>query len=260
MRRIYRGVLVDDALPDTLQLRSAAALLALPSGSVLSHRTAAELRNLPLPKAEGDLVHAYVPGPAEPCIAGIRVHRCRDPLAVEEVRGLPLTTLARTWCDLAGELDREHLAILGDAILHTKRTTPAQLEAELKLVRRGRRLGQEVLPFLDPRADSPMETRTRLVMIDGGLPRPVVNRPVFDSAGGWIACPDLQYPRFRVAIEYEGEHHLTRDQQRSDIRRDEAYRDEGWILIKVTYEDVMYRPATLVERIRRALQAQGYPG
>jgi hypothetical protein len=200
-------------------------------------------------------IHAFVPAPADPRVAGIRVHDCPGPVPAETLRRLPVTTAAGTWADLAGELGRVDLAILGDAILRGGRTTREDLAAELDRVprRRGIRLARAVLPLLESRVDSAMETRVRLLILDAGLPRPVVNRPVFDSAGEWIACPDLQYPRLRVAIEYEGGHHRTPTQQRKDIRRDELYREEGWILIKVTYADVYDRPGTLVERIRRAI-------
>jgi hypothetical protein len=257
VRRLHRGVYVDRTVPDTPALRAAAALLVLPPGSVLSHRTAATLRNLPLPEAEEDLVHAYVPGAANPGIAGIRAHRSATALSAERVRGLPVTTAARVWCDLAADLDRRSLAILGDAILRGGRTTLADLAAEVECVRRGGRLARAVLPLLRGGVDSPPETVLRLLIIDAGLPEPVVNRPVFDASGGWIACPDLQYPRFRVAIEYEGEHHRTPDQQRRDIRRDELYQEEGWILLKVTHADLHLRPGALLERIRRALRAGG---
>lgn len=256
-RRLYKDVYADWSIPDGPQLRAAAALLALPPGSVLSHRTAAELRGLPVPRASKEVVHAYVPAAARPEVEGIRPHWCKRPVPAEQVRGLPLTTPARIWCDLASELDRKHLAILGDAILRGGRTTVADLAAELEHVRRGARLGREVLPLLRVGVDSPPETVLRLLIVDDGLPDPVVNRPVYDSVGGWIACPDLQYPRFRVAIEYEGEHHRTPEQQRRDIRRDEHYRDEGWIVIKVTHADLELRPGTLLERIRRALRAGG---
>lgn len=258
---------VDDGaggLPDSLDLRAAGALLALPPGAVLSHRTAAELRGLPLPppaeapKEGPEPIHALVPAPADPRVAGIRAHLCPAPAPAEALRRLPVTPAARTWADLAAELGREDLAVLGDAILRGGRTTREDLAAELDRVprRRGIRLAREVLPLLESRVDSPMETRVRLLILDAGLPRPVVNRPVLDAAGGWIACPDLQYPRFRVAIEYEGGHHRTPAQLRKDIRRDEQYREEGWIVIKVTAADVYDRPATLVERIRRAIAHQ----
>jgi hypothetical protein len=246
-------VYADRDLPDTLALRAAGALLLPPPGSVLSHRTAAELRDLPLPARRDEVVHALVPGRAGQRIQGIRAHGSREPIIAETVRGLPLATPARIWCDLAPALGRRDLAILGDAILAGGRTTGAELEKELACVRRGGPLAREVLPLLEPRVASPMETRLRLLLVDAGLPRPVVNWPVFDAAGGWIAVPDLQYPRQKVAIEYEGAHHLTRGQLRRDIRRDELYRDEGWILIKVTYEDLVLRPDALVDRIRRAI-------
>ena len=48
----------------------------------------------------------------------------------------------------------------------------------------------------------------RLTVIDAGLPQPEVNYDVIE-AGRWLGQVDLAYPELRIAIEYEGEHHLT---------------------------------------------------
>jgi hypothetical protein len=105
-----------------------------------------------------------------------------------------------------------------------------------------------------------METRTRLMLVDDGLPRPLANHPVLDDLGCWICEPDLQYPPpIRIAIEYEGEHHLRdKDQYRSDIRRDEVLRELGWVVIRLVASDVLGpRRALTVHRVRRALAAAG---
>lgn len=52
-----------------------------------------------------------------------------------------------------------------------------------------------------------METWLRLLIVVAGLPEPVTNLNVHDASGRWIARPDLLYPAYRVAIEYDGYHH-----------------------------------------------------
>lgn len=205
VRRVHRGVLVDAAAPNSLALRCPAALLAMPAGSVLSHHTAAELRGLPVPRSAE--IHVTVPGRWAPAVAGVRAHLGAEGIAVETFRGLALTARPRLWLDLAVELDRVDLACLGDAILRSDKIKPEHLEDALEAAgaRRGVRLALAVLPLLETRVDSPPETRMRLILIDGGLPRPVVNRPIFDADGEWVGEPDLQYPAERVPIEYEGE-------------------------------------------------------
>jgi hypothetical protein len=246
-------VWVDAAVPDSLACRCVAALLALPPGTVISHHTAAALRGLPVP-ATAD-IHVTVPGRVAPRIVGIAAHLGTVGHERETFLQLPVTTRPRLWLDLADELERVDLIVLGDAILRSGRVRPHHLAAMIDSAgrRRGVRKARAALPLLEARVDSPQETRLRLILIDGGLPAPVVNRPVYDSVGGRIACPDLQYPLERVPIEYEGEHHLTREQARRDIRRDEQYRDEGWFLVKVVASDLR-RPALLVERVRTQLE------
>lgn len=254
VRRVHRGVFVDAAEPDSLALRCAAALLAMPEGSVVSHHTAAELRGLPVPKSAA--IHVTVPGRKAPVVGGVRAHLGAEGLAIETFGGLALTARPRLWLDLAAELGRVDLTCLGDAILRSGRIELRHLEAALEAAgpRRGVRLARAVLPLLETRVDSPQETRLRLVLIDGGLPRPVVNRPIFDADGEWVGEPDLQYPAERVPIEYEGEHHRTPEQQRSDIRRDEVYRDHGWASpVKVVSRD-LDRPGLLVARVARQLE------
>lgn len=255
VRRVHRGVWVDAAMPDSLAARCAAALLVLPPGTVISHHTAAQLRKLPVP--ESKQIHVTVPGRTAPRVDGIRAHLRTVELACEIFAGLPVTTRPRLWLDLAAEadIDRDELIVLGDAILRPGRIKPTHLAAAIDAAgpRRGIRMARAALPLLETRVDSPQESRTRLILINGGLGRPVVNEPVYDSVGGWIACPDMKYPLERVPIEYEGAHHRTKEQAESDIRRDEQYRDEGWFLIKVVDRDLKH-PDLLVERVRRGLE------
>ena len=76
----------------------------------------------------------------------------------------------------------------------------------------GRRVGRDrlraALPRVSTRTRSRAETWLRLTVIDAGLPQPEVNYDVAEG-GRWLGQVDLAYPELRIAIEYEGEHHLT---------------------------------------------------
>jgi very-short-patch-repair endonuclease len=103
-----------------------------------------------------------------------------------------------------------------------------------------------------------METRLRLVIVFGGLPRPRANIDIFDEYGQWVGRPDLQYTRERITIQYEGKQHRT-DQRRyeQDILRVGRLGDLGWVVLRVTATDVYRRPATVVERVRYHLAKRG---
>lgn len=136
--------------------------------------------------------------------------------------------------------------------------TVRQLEAA---VAAGRRVGspalRRALPRVRTRSASRTETRCRLILVDGGLPEPELNHDVYDDAGRFIACVDLAYPARRVAIEYEGEHHLRdAEQWAKDIARYEALAAAGWFVIRVTKADVFAARSDLVRRVRTALRAR----
>ena len=75
---------------------------------------------------------------------------------------------------------------------------------------------------------SPQATRMRLVwVIDAELPRPLCNRPVFDLAGRLLGYPDLFDPVGGVVGEYDGADHKDIDRPRSDVAREQVFRDHG---------------------------------
>src|SRR5205814_2373250 len=77
---------------------------------------------------------------------------------------------------------------------------------------------------------SPSPTRPRLMSPSRlHAARPEVNFVVRARDGAWVAQVDLAFVEFRMALEYEGDHHRTdRDQWRSDLRRVPRLEDEQW--------------------------------
>jgi hypothetical protein len=101
MQRLHRGVFLLGSAPPTQMARARAAVLACREGAVLSHRSATELLGL-LPEIGGE-VDVTVVGRNPGFHPGIRLHRPRA-LArndVRKMRGIPITSVARTICDLA---------------------------------------------------------------------------------------------------------------------------------------------------------------
>jgi hypothetical protein len=173
------------------------------------------------------------------------------------VAGLPVTTPARTAYDLGRQLPREQAIARLDALMHA---TPFSIEDVLLLAKRyagarGVRRLRAALPLVDGGAASPKETWLRLVLIDAGLPTPTTQIPVLD--GYWpVAWVDMGWAEYKVAAEYDGDHHRTdRRVYRKDQRRLRKLEALGWIVIRVIAEDTR---DDVVQRARAALLARGW--
>lgn len=250
----FYGVRVAAGSADSLIGRCAALAARYPDAA-FSHRTAASLHELPLPTdalRAGSAKHATHAVDANAgrsareirltldvmVPAGRRAPRARDLNGHTGLRpgdtqmlscGLRVVRPPLIWSQLAAALDLIDLVVLGDACLGSGLATTTQLQAMADLERHGRgvRRMRRALPLLDSRAESPMESHVRVLMVLAGLPAPDVNRDVVEN-GQWLARPDLSYPRPRIAIEYEGDQHRTdRRQWRSDKRRRRLLEDAG---------------------------------
>src|SRR5205809_205362 len=68
---------------------------------------------------------------------------------------------------------------------------------------RGVAQARELLGWAEPLTESPMESRSRLQLLDAGLPRPVAQHPVRLLDGRWVRL-DLAYPERLLAVEFDG--------------------------------------------------------
>ncbi|HET6560657.1 MAG TPA: hypothetical protein VFG72_02190 [Marmoricola sp.] len=110
-------------------------------------------------------------------------------------------------------------------------------------------LVRQALDLADERSDSPQETRYRLVWeLDAGLPRPLVNRPVFDLNGRLLGYPDLLDPVAGLVGEYDGDDHRRAPRHSGDVTREGRLRDVGLEVTRATGADVRDR-ARLAQRI-----------
>lgn len=90
---------------------------------------------------------------------------------------------------------------------------------------------RRVLALVDAGAESPQETRTRLALIAGGLPRPQTQIMVQDDWGRVLARIDMGWKEWLVGIEYDGPRHWTDPRIRAnDIDRTAKLEHRGWRL------------------------------
>lgn len=182
----------------------------------------------------------------------------RDALKAREehfIAGLSVTSPERTAFDI-GRRGNVYSAVARlDALAHA---TGFKIGNVLRVAKNhprapGRRQLETVLDLVDPGAQSPRESRLRLLLIESGFPRPQSQIPVRAADGIPLAYLDLGWEEYMVAVEYDGDHHrVDRRQYVKDIRRLEMLERMGWIIVRVVFED---HPADIVRRVRTALEA-----
>ncbi|MDP9794635.1 hypothetical protein J2S43_003147 [Catenuloplanes nepalensis] len=257
-QRLYQGVYVDAAVyrSDDHHMWCEAALLAAPPASAIGALSAAYLWGVDLLRS-GSPVTVVVPAnrrPREqPRLSVVRAEL--PPGQVEVLGGVRLTTPDRTAFDLGRGPDRVAAVVAVDAMLHRRLVT---VEGVAALASRhpgwpGVSRMREVLAIAEPGSASPMETRLRLIIVDGGLPRPVAQHEVRTPEGRFIGRVDLAYPELRIVLEYEGDHHRDPATYRNDIARFNRFQAAGWTALRFTADDVFKRPQKIVADVRRAM-------
>jgi very-short-patch-repair endonuclease len=101
---------------------------------------------------------------------------------------------------------------------------------------------------------SPAETKLRLICHRAGLPRLLVNTPVFSIEGYLIGIPDLLCPDSATVIEYDGADHLDVERNAADSRRDMRFRIHGLTTLRVTRDDINGSRERLWKRLRDTYQ------
>jgi len=186
---------------------------------------------------------------------GLIVHRGGGaPLTV--AAGRPATAPAWTAIEVARGLRRARALATLDAALRSGTCGRDELRrsVEQQSGRRGVVTARELLAVASPLAESPMESEARLVIIDGGMPSPVLQYEVVDLQG-CVWRLDFAWPELRVAAEYDGvEWHSGPDAFVRDRRRSSALQELGWLIVPIIAEDVRHRPGELLRRLERQLR------
>ncbi|SDM09221.1 hypothetical protein SAMN04487913_12513 [Arthrobacter sp. ok362] len=187
--------------------------------------------------------------------------------------GIPITTPERTWLDLAEMLTVEELVVAGDSCVRMPRPefegrdVPLCTLADLQRMidrhkgKRGIRKARAAITLIRVGSDSPQESLLRLAVVRAGLPEPELNVPITDDRGTRHHEPDLSYRKYRIGIEYEGEHHSDEGQIVRDIARSEKYTALGWTEVRISKRHMDHDAKAAVAKVRAALVQSGWrPG
>ncbi len=250
---VHRDVYLPRGVEMTALIRAHAAWLA--TGATLCGPSAAAMFGTKWldPSAPAEVVRAD--RHARP---GIVVHTWElAPAEVCSVRGVGVTTPARTAFDIGRTCPDDRAVAAVDAVLNATRITPPEVVAVADAHPGGRGVARlrRVLDLVDGGAESPPESRLRLLIVGAGLPPPETQ---IEFRRLRIRV-DMGWREWRVAVEYDGVQHWTDGRQRSwDIERIALLEAAGWVVVRVSSE-MMSRPRVIVERVRAALRAAGCP-
>jgi very-short-patch-repair endonuclease len=201
------------------------------------------------------------PGTSFGPVAGLRIRR--GPLPASDVTVIahrPCTSELRTALDLARFETMVDGVVALDILLGRRIVRASELgEAVAELAPgRGTRRARRVIELADGRAESPQESRLRVLLSLAGL-LTVPQYTVRDEEGHFVARVDLAFPELRLAIEYDGTWHGGAGQLSQDRRRMNGLSAAGWTVFYVTAAD-MHDPVLLVARLRALIAKCGKSG
>lgn len=251
-RRLFQDVYVHRSVPLTHELRAEAATVLL-SGAVVTGRSAAVLWGVPSAGADDDVEVTLSPATHMVRVAGIVARRAALPRThVTTRRGIPVTTPEATAVRLASSLHHDAAVAAVDQLIETGVVDLETVRATATSARGpGSARARAVAADADGLAESPQETRLRLLIHRSSLPAPVAQYRV-EHQGRFVARVDFAWPELKIALEYDGLWHGDPRQFPKDRQRLNRLQAAGWRVIFVTAED-LYRPQTLLARILAAL-------
>ncbi|WP_099247494.1 DUF559 domain-containing protein [Mycobacterium sp. shizuoka-1] len=258
-RAVYRNVYLANEVQLTAQRRARAAWLfagpevvlaglsaaAVHGAKWLDENAPAEIVRTDRHGSRGLLAHSYALAGDDVCLR----------------RGMRVTTAARTAFDIGRRLPLHDAVPLVDALMNATRLKVADVLAVADAnpgVRGVRRL-RATLALADGGAESPPESRLRMLLIGAGLPTPQTQIEFFDDYGDVVIRVDMGWRAWRVAVEYDGVQHWTDARQRSwDIDRIAILDSLGWSVVRVS-ADMLRRPEVIVARVTAKLRSAGCP-
>lgn len=183
------------------------------------------------------------------------VRRSLMPL-YETFGDLKVTTPAQTWVDLAKlRPGVEALVICAEQYVGSDGERIRHLE---QLVARSRRAAgvqaaRQAVQYVRAGSESPQETRMRYRLMKSGLQCPAIQHDVFDHTGHHVARLDTAYPGFKVAVEYQGAHHLSDSVTRvKDRIRQQRLESLGWQVVSADADDLIDPAENWIDAVRFA--------
>ena len=254
--RLHRGVYAVGHTALRIEGHRMAAVLSGGPGAVLTDRTAAGVWGVrPDNRPRWDVT---VPSAQGRKLPGITIHRRRlDPRDVTAIDGIPVTTLARTYLDLAACVPTDHTA---KALERGEQLRLFDLRAVDDVLARhpGHRGAGRLRTAVDrmrpdhERLRSWLE-REALVLIERlRLPPPAVNAKLHGHE------VDLLWPEHRLVVELDSRtYHDTALAFETDRRRDADHVLGGYRVLRITRRRLDEDRAGVADALRTLLRPRG---
>lgn len=233
----------------SVEARYMAAVKACGPGSVLMGRAAAWLLGL----IKGSPPSPTVLTPTRRRVAGVFTRQSRhiDPRDVTVHRGIPVTNVPRTLCDIAADHSLRDLSRACHEAGVRYRTTPEHV----KKVRRRRRNmpGARKLRLImsggEPVRLSFLEDAFFSLLEREGLPLPITNKPAGTKR------VDCRWPEHRLTVELDSyRFHNSRYAWEQERRREREARKRGDDFRQYTYGDVLEDPTDMLAELHDLLR------
>lgn len=270
MTRAVPGFFMRTDAPADLRAMAEVVQRYVRPGAVISDVTAAELMNLPLPqhmtRAGGAPIHCRITGDGRKTTGALLEVHVRAKTRTIRFQGLTLSDPVIALQEIAGSIPHIDLVVCVDALAADRhgaaeRVPLPQIRQSADLLRgRGAAALRRAAADARERVWSPMETRTRLLILGRGYPEPVPNMELWEPVTGIVYYVDLAYPQWKIAIEYDGKgHRVDKDQWEKDLHKNEVLHDQGWKVLRMSIADVrdphdffLRLDAAIAERARGA--------
>lgn len=242
------------ALPVDARIAAIAAARGC-SGSVISHRSAAVLHGLPIVGTMPAVPDVTVQPRRTGDLHGAHLYRATmRPEDVVEVDGLPVTSVARTVIDLGRHRPAATMVSAADFALHHALTSLDELREVLDSCRGWPRVDRaaRALAMVDARAESPLESISRLALRWLHLPTPDLQSRIHGRWGEFVARTDFYWDQFGVVGEADGRATLADAADLyADKQRQEALERLGIYVVRWNWTDVIRWPRLLGARVHR---------
>ena len=270
--RVGRGVYARAALavkvkenPAGAQALSLASVLAAGQAVVGSHESAAIIHGLDLlGRRPSGLTVTHRPGVGSATgRAGVRVHLAALPDGHVTVRGgVRVTSVARTVVDLARTSSFRSGVVVADSALRRKLTTKAELSAVVADCARwpGLARAREVVEFSDAPSESALESLSRVVFREQGIPPPELQAWVGGDDEGVVGRADFLWEQFGTIGEADGMvKYADPHGAIAQLRRDARLYAAGFQVVHFTWDDIVRHPEHVAASFRKAFR-RGAPG
>lgn len=243
-----------------LEVRAVAAMATLVPGAVASHHTAAQIYGLEMLERPADsVVLTRAPGDqgSRKGRVGVHVHAAALPAAhVTRRNGVLLTTVARTVVDLARSSSFRGGVVVADSALRARLTTKKELREVVAACRRWRGIVQarRVVDFADGRAESPLESISRVALDEAGLPAPDLQVWVGNEFTA-VGRADFFWARYHTIAEADGAaKYASQARAMTQLRRDTELREAGFEVVHFGWQEITQTPWQVAASIRAAFE------